>query len=205
MADPDGSLPYARQEASRISAYAAKHVGASPYFGSDATKMSFQCHSPKAAVIHIASHAVFEEQAPDFSAILMAGGDMNPELNLEAHDIGGLRLAHPLVVLSGCNTGRGMIENGSELLGFARSFFAAGAGSVIGTRWPVRDRATSEFMTEFYRGLVDDELAPAAALQSARRSHVMAGGFRHPGYWAAFAHFGVPASWSAEDVEAWRK
>ena len=52
----------------------------------------------------------------------------------------------PLVVLNACETGGG----GSGALGMARALFAAGAGHVLATLWPVEDERAAQIMLDFY-------------------------------------------------------
>jgi hypothetical protein len=75
---------------------------------------------------------------------------------------------------------------GEGVQSFSRSFLAAGARSTVTTLWRVEDRATADFMQEFYRHLANGE-AKAEALRAAKLSFIRSAGPRaHPRYWAAF-------------------
>ena len=58
----------------------------------------------------------------------------------------------PLVVLSACETGRGLARGGG-LLGMGRGFLAAGASGLVVTLWRVSDEATAQFVESFYTHL----------------------------------------------------
>src|SRR5262249_10569271 len=67
---------------------------------------------------------------------------------------GGWDLDADLVVLSACETGLGKNAQGEGLIGFAQAFIHKGARSVVLSRWPVDDVATSLFMRRFYQNLL---------------------------------------------------
>jgi CHAT domain-containing protein len=57
---------------------------------------------------------------------------------------------------------------------------------VVVSLWRVDDRATAELMARFYRGMLADALAPAAALRRAQLSIASEPGWGAPYYWAGF-------------------
>jgi CHAT domain-containing protein len=195
IGDPDNTLPYARQEALEVVDSLDSFIRSDVLIGPSATKSKLFELAPNVQVLHIASHAEFMLEAPDFARIALAGERGDQEKDLEVADVMNMDLPAVFVVLSGCNTGLGTTDASNEMIGLVRSFFIAGASGVIATRWPVRDASTSEFMRLFYRHLIADDEHPAEALRNARAEHIGIGGYAHPGYWAAFTHFGVPPGW----------
>jgi CHAT domain-containing protein len=90
-------------------------------------------------------------------------------------------------VLSACRTALlGRELRGEGVLGLPQGFMRAGAPRVVVSLWNVDDRATAELMERFYRGVLKDGLAPAAALQAAQRSLLSHREFGAPAYWAGF-------------------
>jgi CHAT domain-containing protein/tetratricopeptide (TPR) repeat protein len=195
LADPDGDLPYARAEGAEVSRAFGSLVGGRAFFGDEATKDALLKWGPEAGTVHIASHATFDSDVPAFAAVALAGGDRDPARNLEPADVIGARLKAGLVVLSGCDTGRASADVANEMIGLVRAFLCMGAASVVGTRWPVRDAAASEFMRLFYRYALRRGEHPLVALQRARRDHIETNGYTHPAYWAPYVYFGLPPSW----------
>jgi CHAT domain-containing protein/tetratricopeptide (TPR) repeat protein len=190
VADPDGTLPYARLEGATVADYLN-----SPFLkGGEATKDTVLQGVRDAVLIHIASHASFSSDAAAFSSIVLAGGQTNHRTNLGVDDIINLQLQPSLVVLSGCGTGRSSHRSSNEMIGFVRGFIASGASAVVASRWPVREGSTMQFMRNFYSQLIDNEAHPADALNAARQQHI-ALGYTHPGLWAPFSHFGTPPAW----------
>lgn len=151
--------------------------------GPQATEQAFRRHAPEADVIHLASHAVFRQDNPLFSAIRLSDGW------LSLYDLYGLRLRASLVTLSACETGVNDVLAGDELVGLARGFFQAGTASVVVSLWAVNDASTARLMERFYAHL-ETGLGPAAAMRlgqiDLRREHP------HPYYWAPFVVIGRP-------------
>ena len=63
-----------------------------------------------------------------------------------------LHLQADLVMLSSYDTARGKITS-DGIIGLSRSFFTAGASSVIGDLWNISDNATAFLMIDFYQEL----------------------------------------------------
>ena len=55
-----------------------------------------------------------------------------------------------------------------EFIGFPGAFMSLGAGAVLGTLWPVNDRAAALLTARFYDEHIGQGLAPAAALRQAQ-------------------------------------
>lgn len=97
-----------------------------------------------------------------------------------------LELSAELVVLSACQTALGKDVRGEGLIGLSRGFMYAGTPRIVASLWRVPDRATAEFMAEFYRGVLRQGLTPAAALRAAQRKFQGEKLWSSPYYWAAF-------------------
>jgi len=81
--------------------------------------------------------------------------------------------------------------SGEGVLGLARSFLYAGAGSVIASKWVVDDRATAELMGRLYRHLLASHEPPATALAHAQREMRNSPRWHAPYYWASFGVYGL--------------
>lgn len=139
------------------------------------------------SVIHFATH-VLEANEPGRTGwiALSLADDASPRFlapaEIAAHEVGT-----PLVVLSGCSSGSAEVRSASGLMGLTRAWIAAGAGSVLATRWPTADD-NGEFFRSFYRFLrARPGEGPAGALQRTRLEMIAAGGWRaEPKFWAAY-------------------
>lgn len=105
---------------------------------------------------------------------------------LRLHEIYNLNLPVEMVVLSACQTGLGKKIKGEGLVGLTRGFMYAGAPRVVASFWSVDDRATSVLMSIFYRKMLREGLAPAAALRAAQNEVRGQREWRLPVFWAGF-------------------
>jgi CHAT domain-containing protein len=91
------------------------------------------------------------------SGLALAGASLRPGEEGEdglftAYDAAGLLLdGTELVVLSACESGRGIPRPGEGAIGLVRALRAAGAGFTLTTLWPVDDGIARELMGDFYR------------------------------------------------------
>lgn len=161
--------------------------------------------------IHLATHGVIDEENPGRSGLALTGGGVNASSKedgmLRSSEIFGMNLNADMVVLSACNTGLGKVVDGEGMLGMQRSFFYAGASTVVVSLWNVYDRSTASFMNEFYKALLNsnseegwldsllrwvgwEESIPfgqkAAAMRQAKLQMIKHPLFNHPIYWAPF-------------------
>jgi CHAT domain-containing protein/tetratricopeptide (TPR) repeat protein len=104
-----------------------------------------------------------------------------------------------LVVLSACDTGRGQVQVGEDVLGLRRAFQQAGAQTVLASLWKVPDAETEQLMTAFLRrwlGGVDKSEALRQAqlelIQHLREGKDKDKRTAPPLYWAAFICHGQP-------------
>ena len=139
--------------------------------------------------MHFATHGQLDTQRPERSGLALSfvspeGQKLDGYLRLQ--DIYKLSLNADLVVLSGCETALGKDLRGEGLIGLTRGFMYAGVPRVIASLWSVDDRATSELMKRFYRGVLINKMRPADALRTAQLELSTEHGWSSPYYWAAF-------------------
>ncbi len=166
-------LPYARREARGV---VRRLGGGSRLMVGEAASEAFLKGAAlqRFAVLHFATHAVLDEQHPERSAILLSPGRAGEDGLLQIRDIVGLDLAGRLVVLSACRSAGGALLEGEGVMGLARAFFQAGAPTVVGTLWPLRDDDAARLFAGFYRHLGRGSSA-AAALAAAQRERIASG------------------------------
>ena len=93
-------------------------------------------------------------------------------------------------MLSACRTALGKEIRGEGLMSLTRALMAGGVPRVVASLWSVPDAATAELMRRFYRGVITDGLAPAAALQRAQDSLRKDRRWSAPYFWAGFTLHG---------------
>ena len=213
--DP-GDLPSARPEVDRLKAA----IYPDAVVGPDTPEAVRREFAAGPAVLHLACHAV-TGATPDRSHLVLAGSaapanvaPANAVLGRAELPVADILAGAPvraadapggLVVLSACGTDL-TASSLDEALTLATAFLAAGAVSVVGSRWPVPDRATACLMVMFHHFRTAGGLADRPALRAAQcwmldpgrevpeavKPIYPRGAARlaDPVWWASFAHHG---------------
>ncbi len=147
----------------------------------EATVARWQEFAGRSRLVHLATHGIFREDNPLFSALQLADNQVT------VYDLYTLTLPRgAVVVLSGCETGLGG-HRGGDLLGLSRGFLHAGAGAVVVSLWAVPDTATAELMARFYAELPQKRRV-SQALRAAQVA--LLARYPHPFFWGAFMVIG---------------
>ncbi len=179
------ALPGARDEVRRIRAL---YRGATMLIGADATKSHLLTAMESAEVVHIAAHALVNEEFPLNSSILLASGGEADDGELRVRDVLAATRARPaVVVLAGCGTGRGSAYRTEGVISIARAFLGLGSATVVASLWDVDDEASAELLAAFHRRL-SAGIDAAMALTVAQRDMLHAPDPRRrlPRAWAAY-------------------
>jgi len=183
-------LPRLAGSAAEIRAAAAAWGSPDPVLleGPQATLESLAAAASRpTAILHFATHFAAAERDPARTNIVLSLKPDGSRDLLTPADVAASFWAPRVVVLSGCDSGRGSIRRGAGLLGMTRAWIAAGAGSVIASLWPAPDSA-GELFRCFYLHLRDGD-TPAEALRRARVDVIQSG--RVPlRDWAAYLTIG---------------
>jgi len=137
-------------------------------------------------ILHFATHAEFNDGAPENSFIIFGNGDkirLNELTNWQIPNV-------ELIVLSACQTGVGKLGSGVEILGFGYQIQKAGAKQAIASLWSVDDAGTQALMEVFYKELKTGNVNTVEALHRAQISLIKSSQFNHPKYWSAFFAIG---------------
>lgn len=175
------NLPNAELEANAI----ADLLNTQAITGSQATKKAIVEQMPQAGIIHLATHGLLDHYEGLGSAIALTPSSSDDGL-LTANEILDMKLKANLVVLSACDTGRGVIT-GDGVIGLSRSFMVAGVPSVVVSLWSVPDAPTAMLMTQFYQNLQQTP-DKAQALRQAMLTTLKE--YPSPLDWAAFTLIG---------------
>jgi CHAT domain-containing protein len=161
--------------------------------GHRATQKALTRLAGKIDVLHLATHAVFRSDNPEFSSIKLS------DAWLTVSDLAEIARGAQLVTLSACETGRTGVKAGDEALGLTRGLLGAGCPLVVASLWPVNDGSTALLMNHFYQGL-GDGLAPVEALRQAMQR--LRADHEHPYSWAPFVVLGDGPGRPLADIEA---
>lgn len=178
LGDPAYDLPNAQQEALQV---AKLFPDSRALVRQQASKTAVKDLGSSFAMLHFASHAKFDPDAPLNSGLYLAKGS-EADGRLTVRDLYSLRLDAQLVTLSACETGVGKVLSGDDVIGLTRGFLYAGARSIVASLWEVDDAATAELMISFYQHL--STTGPREALRLAQLETRA----KHPAprLWAAF-------------------
>jgi CHAT domain-containing protein/tetratricopeptide (TPR) repeat protein len=149
------------------------------------------------SIVHVASHAVFGDDASK-SFLLTYNGTLN------LNDIE--RLIRPyqlrdqpveLLTLSACQSAVGDGDQERAALGIAGIAVKAGARSAVAALWSVDEQATLELMEHFYAALsqqgsgdLKGQVSKAQAMRAAQIEMLRGQQFNHPYHWAGFLVIG---------------
>jgi tetratricopeptide (TPR) repeat protein len=161
VADPNGDLPSARQEARRVAdALTKRGVWKVQLLeGEKATSLAVSRDLQQARLLHYAGHGVYAGREGWESVLPLAAGS-----RLLLGDILAMNHAPTRVVLSSCETARTALDAPAEGLGVAQAFVTAGSEAVIAPVRPVKDVLGAKLSDLLYGKLVDPGPVDAAAM-----------------------------------------
>jgi CHAT domain-containing protein len=144
-------------------------------------------------VLHIATHGFFinsKEATPMLNSGLLLAGSNSKTKKIEdgylsAYETSLLNLENTkLVVLSACETGRGVMKDGDGVFGLKQGCLNAGAQNIIMSLWKVDDKVTQEFMSRFYEIWLNDKISIREAFNKTQLE--IKAKYPQPYYWGAF-------------------
>jgi len=135
--------------------------------GAEATKVKFMTLAPRSDVIHLAAHAIVNDD-PGLSGFLMAPASPREASLLSLNDLYALRLPHTkVVVLASCRSGAGTNSRSEGTLSLARTFLAAGVPVVVASIWDVSDNKARLLLMAFHNS-TQEGIGPVSALREAQ-------------------------------------
>ncbi len=193
VANPTGDLPWAEAEAQAIEAAVAElpHVEVTRWHMSpDGSALDLLAEFPRHHIVHFAGHALYDEQAPALSRLLL---DRNGEHYITAQNLAGLSIPPLLLFLNACESGRQSTtweRAHTWATGLADASIAAGSRNVLATFWNIGDEAAQTFARVFYGEFFGG--APLGVAVHRARSHL----FEQVGWsdltWASYLFYGDP-------------
>ncbi|HQU85883.1 MAG TPA: CHAT domain-containing protein, partial [Pyrinomonadaceae bacterium] len=185
-------LPFAEESVKEISPL-YKSPQTQIFTGNSATEEKIKSVISDYDIVHFATHGFLDNQSPMSSYLQLTTNDFSENGRLEANEIQNLKLKAELVVLAGCETGRGKLLDGEGIIGLAWALEKAGAPTLVTSFWKVRDKNTKELMTEFHR-IWRKSLAENKPLRVSEALRLAALAIQkknpHPFYWAGFSVLG---------------
>jgi CHAT domain-containing protein/tetratricopeptide (TPR) repeat protein len=179
---------------------------ASVHLGRKATETAIKALNKQGAlagyrVLHFATHGAMSGEIAGISepGLVLTPPDRASAADdgyLAAGEIAALNLDADLVILSACNTAAGDAGDTEVLSGLARSFFYAGARSLLVSHWAVNSAVTVQLVTTALSLMNGDaRLDRSEALRRSMLALIDHGGTTdaHPASWAPFVVVGEAA------------
>ncbi len=164
------------------------------FLDKNASLQNFTSQLSNFGMLHLATHAVFDDESPEYSYLAFSNVDKEEDL-LYVSDLYNLQIDANLVTLSACESGVGELKRGEGFMSLARGFFYSGASSIASTLWKINDASTTKLMDSFYKNLAKGE-AKDRALQKSQIAFLNVNrqnGLSHPYYWSGFVISGNTA------------
>ncbi|MBD1263104.1 CHAT domain-containing protein [Maribacter polysiphoniae] len=158
------------------------------YIDEDASLLNFKSQLSSFGMVHLATHAIFDDTAPEYSYLAFSQNGNPTEDLLYVADLYNLKIDADLVTLSACESGLGDLKRGEGFMSLARGFFYSGAASIASTLWKVNDASSATLMGSFYKNLSKGD-AKDVALQKSQLHFLNTNrdnGLSHPYYWSGF-------------------
>lgn len=135
------------------------------------------------AWMHIASHFSVDKITGRLSGLRLYDGEIWLDQLRDLSPLPGL------VTFSACNTVYSFLHEGDEHVGLPSTCFLAGAGSVVGSLWPILDEASAKFMTTFHEYYSQGHSPAKSVAMTQRQLYVEGFPMEH---WSGFICQGVP-------------
>ena len=194
------ALPNNKKEANQV----LTHFKGKAFESTAANLDHFNTFSSNYSILHLATHAIFNDATPENSYLVFAKNDTNNNV-LYVRDLYNLKLNADLVTLSACESGIGNLNRGEGLMSIARGFYFSGANSIASTLWKINDASTTKLMDNFYSNLSKND-TKNAALQKAQLQFIDANkenALSHPYYWSGFVISGNTATLGTTNYFLW--
>lgn len=133
--------------------------------GRAATRQAMLSQAGNFQTLCFLGHAFFDRRHPMSSRLQLSDGSLYASEILHS-----LRIDADLVVLAACETGRGQVMRGDEILGLTRTVLYAGTPSLLVTLWPVHEVPTRLFLEHWltYHSELGQSFEPAQALANSQ-------------------------------------
>ncbi len=150
-------LPFTLKEANSINGiFESKHIESRLFLGADATKKQFLNECGSGGIVHVATHGFTDSETSEKNGLLFyADSVLSPESVLYAGEMTQKMVNSKLLVLSACKSAAGLIIKGEGVMTLAKVMLLAGAEKVLATLWSVNDETTCNFMTLFYKYIIE--------------------------------------------------
>jgi tetratricopeptide (TPR) repeat protein len=171
---------------------------------SSATKANFLKTSNNYRIMHLATHAIANQDTTNRSYIAFYPDTQDTDYLLYTEEIYNLNLQKTdLVILSACETGAGRFIKGEGILSLSRAFAYAGCPNIITSLWKADDFSTAYLTTQIHHHLQHGS-SISSAVQQAKADYLTDKSInprlKQPYYWAHLVFIGT---YSPAESSSW--
>lgn len=175
----------------------------SSYFNNASTISSFKQNAAGHTIIHIGTHAEYNNAIPERSRLIFAkdNGSRPDSNSLFLDDIYEYDISSDLTILAACESGKPGYQDGEGMISLAHAFNYAGSKSILTALWKIDEKASSQ-ITEYFINNLRAGLSAGEALRKAKLHYLGQSGGRTlaPAYWAGLVLIGETPSLSFQPV-----
>lgn len=168
-------------------------LGGDIFLGNGSTKTSFKQNAGNSRIVHIGTHAEFNNEKPELSRLIFSKNTDSVAANnsLFLYDIYNCNINTDLAILTACESGKPGYEDGEGMVSLAHAFNYAGSKSILTSLWPV-DEQSASFITEKFLENLAAKIPAGEALQQAKLVYLQQadGRMKSPVYWAGLVLMG---------------
>jgi CHAT domain-containing protein len=171
-----------------------ENIGGIVYLGKTSTQRSFRENAGGHRLIHIATHAEYNNSSPEKSGLIFAKTSALDDSNrLYLTDLYNCELSSDVTILTACESGRPGYQDGEGMVSLAHAFNYAGSRNILTALWKIDERSSSQITESFIR-YIKDGMATDEALRQAKLDYLNEadGRLADPGYWAGLVLMGRP-------------
>lgn len=186
---------------------AEKKFGGITYTGHQSTSHTFTNKAGNHSIIHIGTHAIANDEYPEFSKLIFAKDPAEPEKEntIYLYDIYQHDLSSDISVLTACETGKPGFFPGEGMISMAHAFMYAGSRSILTGLWKIDEQSTAKIIDIFYEKIALG-LPKDLALQQAKIEYLQQteGRLLQPQYWAGLVIMGDISAIDPGNFSSWK-
>lgn len=168
-------------------------LGGKAYLNNASTTESFKQHAAGHKIIHIGTHAEYNNLSPEKSRLIFAKNSDAPDANnsLYLPEIYNSNIRSNLTILTACESGKPGYQDGEGMVSLAHAFNYAGSKSILTGLWNL-DEQSSNLITEYFIENLTNKIPTDEALQKAKLKYLQhaEGRMLAPVYWAGLILMG---------------
>ena len=170
-------------------------IGGDIFLDENSTQASFIKNAGGHAIIHIATHAAYNNVYPERSGLIFAknSGASQDSNFLSLYDIYNCNMQSELTVLTACESGKPGYQDGEGMVSLAHAFNYAGSKQILTALWKIDEQSSTQltglFIEYIKKGFATDEALRLAKLHYLNTTD---GRMLAPAYWAGLVILGEP-------------